>query len=161
MKAETFLENLAHPPRRLPELQRRHACCAMKGTDEIGEVIEADVIGDVGHRLVVVGEVARGAAQPRAHQILMRGDAEHGREQAQEMERADAGLARGIFELDLAMRMGVDPERGLDRTAAIPRRDPGLLAGLARHYLDQALRQEMSDLVEADVASSRSEERRV
>ena len=36
-------------------------------------------------------------AQPRAHQILVRGDAEHACEQPQEMERADAGLIGGII----------------------------------------------------------------
>src|ERR1700748_1515991 len=89
MKPEALLENLALPPRGLPELRRRHAGGAMEGADEIGEVVETDVIGDVGHRFVVVGKVPRGTAQPRAHQILMRGNAERGREQPQEMERAD------------------------------------------------------------------------
>ena len=113
------MENLALPARGLPEFQRRHTGSAMEGADEIGEVVEADVIGDVGHGLVVVSEMARGAPQPRAQEILMRGDAEHAGKQPQEVERADAGLASRVFQLDLPVRIGVDPERRLDRAAAV------------------------------------------
>src|SRR4051812_17269610 len=77
---EAFPENPALSARGLPELGRRHAGGAVEGADEIGEIAETDVIGDVGDRDIVLGEQARGVPQPRTHQILMRGDAEHGRE---------------------------------------------------------------------------------
>ena len=41
----------------------------------------------------VVGEQARRVAQARAHQVLVRRHAEHAREESQEVERAEAGLA--------------------------------------------------------------------
>ena len=70
VQPEAFLENLAHPPRGLPEFQRRHAGRAMEGADEIGEIVKADIIGDVGHGLVIVGEVAaRRAAAASAPDI--------------------------------------------------------------------------------------------
>src|SRR6266581_201994 len=128
MKRETFLENLAHAARGLAELQRGDAGGAVEGADEIGEIAEAYVIGDVGHVPVILGQQARGMPEPRAHQILMRGDAEHAREQPQEMERADAGLGRRIVQIDWRGGMGIEPQRGLHRAAAVSRRDLGRLA---------------------------------
>src|SRR5437868_6959657 len=91
-------------------------------------------------------------AQPRAHQILMRGDAEHLPEQPQEMERADAGLIRGILKVDLAMRMGVDPQRGFHGAATVTqRRIHGLWRAACDHF-DKAAGKEVPDLVKADVA---------
>src|SRR6516225_8303657 len=87
-----FLENLALPSRRLAELQRR------------------DVGGDVGHGLVIIREKPCGTPQSRAQQVLMRGDAEHARKRAQKMERADPALARDVLQLDVPLRIGIDPE---------------------------------------------------
>ena len=70
----------------------------MKSAHEVGEVVETDIVGDVGDRAVVVGQAPRRMAQPRAHQILVRGHAEHVGKQPQEMERADAGLAGRFIE---------------------------------------------------------------
>src|ERR1700761_6476333 len=80
-------------------------------------------------------------------------DAEHLRKQAQEVERADTGLAGGGVEVALAMRVGLAPVRGLDRTAAIARLDLGRLARPVRHGIDKAAREQMPDFVEANVAS--------
>src|SRR5260370_36053840 len=76
VEGKAFLENLAVAPRGRAEFQRRGAGGAMERTHEIGEVAETDIIGDVGDRAVVVGQPPRRMAQPRAHQILVRGDAE-------------------------------------------------------------------------------------
>ena len=65
MQAKAFLENLALAPRGLPEFQRRDAGRAMEGADEIGEIVEADVIGDFGHGFVIVGQLPRCAAQAK------------------------------------------------------------------------------------------------
>src|SRR5262249_9214781 len=53
VEGEAFLENLALPPRGLTELERRDPGSAMEGADKIGEIAESDVIGDVGHGLVI------------------------------------------------------------------------------------------------------------
>ena len=58
-------------------------------------------------------------AEPRAHQILVRRDAEHVGKQPQEMERTDAGLRRGILEIDFLVRIA---HRSRVR---FPRRDGG------------------------------------
>ena len=70
----------------------------------------------------VVRQQARGAAQARAHQILVRRHAEHAREEAQEVERAEPGLAGRGGQVDRLVRVRVEPERGLDGAAAVPRR---------------------------------------
>src|SRR6516225_12401488 len=139
VQARPFLENLAHPLRCLPELERRHAGGTVEGADEIGEVAEAYVIGDIGHRLVVFGEQPRGTTQSRAHQILMRGHPEHACEQSQEMKRADPGLAGNVLQRNIEVRMSLDPERRLDRPPPIPRLDVHRLAPLARDDLGQAM----------------------
>src|SRR5215475_5545445 len=115
VQADAFLENLAHPARGLAELQRRHTGGAMEGADEIGEIAKADVIGDIGHISVILGQQPRRMAQPRAKQVLMRSDTEHAREQPQEMERADAGFKRRILQADLPMRMRIQPQRCFHR----------------------------------------------
>src|ERR1700743_3511822 len=135
MQAETFLENLALALGNLPKPERRHAGGAVEGADEIGKIVEADVIGDIGYGFVVFGQQPYRASQPRAQQILMWGDAEHAGKQPQEMERADAGLLRNVLQLDLAMRVGFDPERRFDCTAAVPRRHAPLPLGLAGNQL--------------------------
>src|SRR6185437_3676186 len=77
MQGDAFLENLALAPGGLPELERGHAGRAMEGADEIGEIVEPDIVGNLSHGFVVLGQVARGAPQPRAQQVLMRRDTEH------------------------------------------------------------------------------------
>src|SRR4051794_25763418 len=127
-QAEPFLENLAHPPRGLPELQRRCASGAMETADEIREVVESDVISDVGHVAIIFGQQACGMTKSQAHEILMRGHAEHGREQPQKMKRTDAGLGRGIIQVDGPVGSRVDPGRAIHRAAAIACRDLRRLA---------------------------------
>src|SRR5262249_54736492 len=115
MQCEAFLENLAHAARGLTELQRGDAGRTMEGADEIGEIAKTDVIGDIGYIPAVLGQQACRMAQPRANEILMRGDAQHARKQAQKMERADAGFGCRIVQSDLPMRMRIDPQRGFHR----------------------------------------------
>ena len=148
------MENLAVSPRCLAEFQRRGAGSATKGAHEIGEVRKADVIGDIGDRAVVVGQPPRGMAQSRAYQILVRGDAERLREQPQEVKRADASLRRGIIQIDLAVRIGVDPQRRLHRAAAVSGGVGAGFAFAAGNHLDKAARQHLADFVEADVAAA-------
>src|SRR6516165_8220673 len=116
VEREAFLENLALPSRRLAELQRRDAGGAMESTNEVGEIAESDVVGDVGHGLVIIREKPCGTPQSRAQQVLMRGNAEHARKRAQKMERADPALSRDVLELDVALRIGIDPERCFHRS---------------------------------------------
>ena len=144
------MEDLAVAFRGVAEAAGGHPGGAVEGADEVREVSEADVEGDVGHSSAVVGEQARGVTQARTHQVLVRGDAEHVREQAQEMERTEARFRGGIVEDDGLVRMGVNPERGFDRTAAIacrrvlrPARAPGL-------GVDEAAGEQQSDLVDAN-----------
>ena len=154
MEGQPFLENLAHPARGLAEPQRRDAGGAVERAHEIGEIAEADVIGDVGDRTVVIGQPPRRMAQPRAHQILVRRDAERVREQPQEMERADAGLGGCVLQVDRLVRMGIDPQRRFHRAAAIAGGIRPGLARLARNHLDEAAGQHLPDLVETDVAAA-------
>src|SRR5439155_150646 len=57
-----------------------------------------------------------------ADEILMRRHAEHGGEEAEEVEAGEAGLARGPLEIDLLVRMRLDPEGGVHGATAIARR---------------------------------------
>src|SRR3569833_1515014 len=92
-------------------------------------------------------------AQPGAHQILMRGDSEGGGEYAKEMVRAEAGFARGAFQVDLAVRVGIDPQCGLDRATALARGGRSGLRRLSRYHRHEAARKQMADFVETNVAA--------
>ena len=124
MQGQPFLENLAVAPRGLAEFQRRGAGGAAKRAHEIGQVGEADIIGDIGDRAVVVGQPPRRMAQPRADQILVRGDAERLREQPQEVEGADPGLgaasSRLIWWCDSSIDSSVSTARRRSRAASGP-----------------------------------------
>src|ERR1022692_4151663 len=74
VQGRAFLENLAQSPRGLTEPARREAGGAMKGADEVGEIAEPDIVGNIGDGEVLVSQQLRRAAQPRAHQVLVRGD---------------------------------------------------------------------------------------
>ena len=54
--------------RRAPIRTGRHTRRAAEAAHEVGEVVEADVIGDVGDRAVVAGKSPRRVAQPRGHE---------------------------------------------------------------------------------------------
>src|SRR5882724_2009895 len=101
VQGQPILENLALSPRGLAEPARRDAGRAAECAHEIGEIAETYIVGDIGDGAVSVGQQARRMLEPRAHQILVRGDAEHIGEQAQEVERADTGLAGGTLQIDL------------------------------------------------------------
>ena len=81
----------------------------------------------------------------------MRGDPERTRKQPQEVERADRGLRRSIVQIDWMVRIGVDPERGFDRAAAILGCHRRRLWRSPGHHLDKAVRQHLADLVEPDI----------
>src|SRR5262245_63168821 len=116
---QAFLEDLAVALRGAAERARRDARRAMERAHEVREIAEADAERDLSDRARVVGQKASRTAQPRAHQVLVRRHAEHLAEQAQEVERAEPRLARGALEVDLLVRVRVDPERRVDRAAPI------------------------------------------
>ena len=126
----------------------------MEGADEIGEIAEADVIGDVGDGDVLVSQQPRGMPQARAHQILMRGDAEHAGEQSQEMEWAEAHLPRSLLQIDVSLRIVVDPQRSFHRAPAVAHGRRCLPARLARGDVDETSGQDVTDFVEAEIAMS-------
>src|SRR6266581_1900653 len=68
------------------------------------------------------------------------------------MERAEARLPRGLLEVDLGLRIVVDPKCCFHRAATVARRRLRLLARLAGNGIDKAGRKNLADLVEADVA---------
>src|SRR4029450_7610234 len=54
------------------------------------------------------------------HQILVRGDAEHFREQPQEVERADRGFRSGLFQSARGGGGGGGPQGGRPRRRGLP-----------------------------------------
>src|SRR5437762_2788257 len=70
-------------------------------------------------RPIALGEQTRGTAQPRAHEILMRRDADHAREQPQEMKSAQTGGRGYPCEVDRFVRMRVDPLSGIGGAAPV------------------------------------------
>src|SRR5262252_4525146 len=116
---EPFLENLAVASGRSPEAARGHSGGAVEGADEVGEIGEPNVEGDVGDGARVVGEQAGRSPQTGAHQVLMRRDAEHGRERSQEVKGAEPGRSRRRPEVDGLVRMVVQPRGGLHRAATV------------------------------------------
>src|SRR5215472_16920751 len=85
-RLESILENLALPACRLPELPRRDSRGAAECADEVREVAEADLEGDVRDGTGVIREQPRGIAESGAHEVLMGRDARYARERAQEMK---------------------------------------------------------------------------
>src|SRR3954452_21194018 len=120
MQGQPFLENLAHPARGVAELPRRNPGGAMEGAHEIGEIAKAHVERDVGDGPAISGQHTGRVTQTRAHQILVRRNPEYAREQPEEVEWADISLPRRPVQIDLLMRMGVNPQRSFDRTAPVP-----------------------------------------
>src|ERR1043166_8508772 len=70
------------------------------------------------------------------------------------MKCAQACGLRGAIEIDRLVRTGVDPERGLDRAAAVACRRSVRLARLARDHLGEASREEEAELVETEIAAA-------
>ena len=62
---------------------------AVEGTHEVGEVLEADLVGNLGHGAVGVEQHARGKPKASAEQILMRRHASDASKDAQEMKGAE------------------------------------------------------------------------
>src|SRR5688572_29864855 len=138
---EPFLENLAVAARSLAKDARRYAGRAVKAAHEVRQVGKADIEGDLGDRLLCVGEQPRRMAQPRAHQILVRRDVEHAGKEPQEMKRAQPGRSRDAIEVEVFARVRVDPVRRFDRASPVARpmavarrsRDRGYEPGCERH----------------------------
>src|SRR6058998_565180 len=118
-RLETGLENLAIASGRLAKSPGRDAGRAVERADEVRQIAEPDVERDVGDRRGAVGQEPCGTAEPGPHEILMRRDAEHAREDSEEMKRAQACLARGPIEIDRFVRMLAHPQCGLHGAAAI------------------------------------------
>src|SRR5260221_13542410 len=70
------------------------------------------------------------------------------------MERADPRLAGGLLEIDLVVRMGVDPKRRFHRAAAIAGSRRHRLVRPPGNHLDETAGEYLSDLVEADIAAA-------
>src|SRR5260370_21511687 len=70
------------------------------------------------------------------------------------MERTDPGLTGGVLEIDLSVRMRIDPKRGFHRAAAIAGLDRHSFARPTRDHLDKAAGEQRSDLVETDIAAA-------
>ena len=106
---EAILEYLALGLCHLPKATRRNTRGAMESTYEIGEIRETYIEGDVGDRARIIGQQARRTTQPQPHEILMRRDAEHLREQPQEVKRAQTHAVSCAVEIDALVGMRVEP----------------------------------------------------
>jgi hypothetical protein len=91
----------------------------MECANEIGQIAKSDIVGDVGNRSRIVSEQPRSPAQSGAHQVLVRGYTQDPSEESKEVKRAEAELLGCAFEIDRLMRVGIDPERGFHRAAAL------------------------------------------
>jgi len=114
-----ILEDLAIASSCLPEASRRNTGCAMERAYEIGQITETDIECNIGNGLGLVGQQARCMTQPRADQVLVRGNAEHACEKPQEMKCTQAGLFRCTLQIDRLIGMRVHPERRFDGAAPI------------------------------------------
>ena len=124
----------------------------MEGAHEVRDVTEADVERDVRDRSSVAGQKARRAAEPAADQVLVGSHAEDAGEDSQEVKRAQPGLARHRLEIDGLVRVGIDPQRRVDRAAAITSRCGRVPPLRPRDHVDDAGGEPHADFVEADVA---------
>ena len=137
--------------RGIPEMPRRNPGDAMEAAHEIRQVGETGLQRNVGYRAFLAGEHARGPAQACAQQILVRRDPDHTREHAQEMPRAQAGLRRGCFEVDVLVRVLVEPQRALDGTASVARVPPQRGATVAACERQVTTDQEKTGFIHAEI----------
>src|SRR5437899_2176344 len=70
------------------------------------------------------------------------------------MERADPGLTGGLLQIDLSVRMSIDPKRGFHRPAAVADSRRHGLAPPSGNRFDETAGEYLSDLVEADIAAA-------
>src|SRR4051794_30630481 len=84
-----FLENLAIAAGRFAKGARRYSGRALEAANEIRQIGKANIQSDIGDAHPGLDEQASRVAQARSHQILMRTEAQHARERAQEVERAE------------------------------------------------------------------------
>src|SRR5262249_60918956 len=105
----------------------------------VADAAEAAMAADVGPTFLLPGEAPGGPPQARANHILMRGDAEYAGKQPQEMKRADAGFPSDTLQLDLAMRIRLDPKRGVHGAPTIPRAEACWLTLFSCDQLDKAM----------------------
>src|SRR5689334_17244981 len=77
-----------------PERERRAADVPVKRAHEIREILEADLIGDLGDRAVGVAQERDGAAQSQADEILMGRHRQLALKHAQEMKGAQTNVGR-------------------------------------------------------------------
>ena len=108
-RAEPILENLALAAGCPPEPLGRDPRGAVEGTNEVREIVEADIQSDAGDGARILGQYPGRMAQPGAQQILVGRHAEYAGEQAQKMKHAEPAFARNGVETDVFMRMCIDP----------------------------------------------------
>jgi hypothetical protein len=108
-RSQPILEYFAVAFGGLAEAARRNASGAMERAYKVGKISEPDIERDIGNRAPVICEQARGTAHPRAHEILVRRDANDLAEEAQEMERAQADFTRRAVEVDRFLGVRIDP----------------------------------------------------
>jgi hypothetical protein len=70
------------------------------------------------------------------------------------VERAKAGLTCGIVQIDLPVRMRIDPQCGFHRAATIPGSRCHRLVRSSGNHLDKPAGEDMSDFVETDIAAA-------
>ena len=150
------MENLAVASRRATEATRKkNSGGAMEAAHEIGEIGEAHVIGDIGDRALILGQqTAARRSRERMKRYSCGVNAQNLGEEPQEMKRAEPDLRRRGLEADGILGMGIDPERGRHRAAAIRssrRRRPLLASG---SDLDETRRQQQPQLLETDIAAA-------
>ena len=131
---DAFFETCAHRSRPCGK-RAADARGPLEGAHEVRQVREADVERHVGHDCASDRPAGAPRAAGGAHQILVRRDPEHAREQPQEVERAETRLPRHALEIDGLVGMLVEPERRFDRAPPVA---PGMIAGLRSDVADLA-----------------------
>ena len=121
----------------------------MEGADEIGEIAETDIIGDIGDGAILIGQKPRRMAQPRAHQILVRGDAEHA---ANSLKKWNGLMAAWRLRLPVDFRLQFASIHSAVSTARRRSRASTPLCATPRRQIDKTACEDLADLVEADVA---------
>jgi hypothetical protein len=148
------LEDFAVSSRGLAEATRRYPGRSLEHSDEVREIAEADLEGDVSDGPGFVRKQAGGVAETGADKKLVRGHPEYAREEPKKVESGEARLAGHLLEVQWLVRMRTHPERRFDGATAIGRADLGRRRRAAGRDVDEPAGEEHSDLVERDVAPS-------
>jgi len=135
---------------------RRTADDAMEGPDEVREILESDVVRDLGDGTMRIAQESRREADAGAEQILMGRRPGHPSEDAQEVKWAEPDGARNVRERQRLPTRTFDEIHRVSDAADVARMRRDLECWDTRCVCEYRLHDEVANLVEVRVIAKAS-----